>query len=59
MRVVLAGASNAIGSPLTRRLLAAGHEAVGITRSGTAADRLWDAGVRQARPSRAAGPDTP
>ena len=30
MRVLLAGASGAIGTPLTRQLIAAGHEVVGV-----------------------------
>src|SRR5918996_3785546 len=40
MRVLLAGASGAIGSPLTRQLIAAGHQVVGITRSQANAERL-------------------
>jgi len=40
MRVLLAGASGAIGTPLTRQLIAAGHEVVGITRSPANAERL-------------------
>jgi nucleoside-diphosphate-sugar epimerase len=31
MRVLLAGASGAVGAPLTRQLIAAGHQVVGIT----------------------------
>jgi nucleoside-diphosphate-sugar epimerase len=45
MRVLLAGASGAIGTPLTRQLIAAGHEVVGITRSRPNAERLRDAGA--------------
>ena len=45
MRVLLAGASGAIGTPLTRQLLTAGHEVVGITRSTATAERLRTAGV--------------
>ncbi|MER7457521.1 NAD(P)-dependent oxidoreductase [Micromonospora sp. NPDC126480] len=45
MRVLLAGASGAIGTPLTRRLLAAGHQVVGITRSQSNAERLRNAGT--------------
>jgi nucleoside-diphosphate-sugar epimerase len=37
MRVFLAGASGAIGRPLTRQLIEGGHEVVGMTRSNTAA----------------------
>ena len=40
MRVLLAGASGAVGTPLTRQLIAAGHEVVGITRSRANAERL-------------------
>ena len=45
MRVLLAGASGAIGTPLTRQLIAGGHEVVGITRSQANAERLRDAGA--------------
>jgi nucleoside-diphosphate-sugar epimerase len=45
MRVLLAGATGAIGTPLTRQLIAAGHEVVGITRSQANAARLRTAGV--------------
>ncbi|MEU5525518.1 NAD(P)-dependent oxidoreductase [Micromonospora chersina] len=45
MRVLLAGASGAIGTPLTRQLLAAGHQVVGISRSRSNAERLRDAGA--------------
>jgi nucleoside-diphosphate-sugar epimerase len=45
MRVLLAGASGAVGTPLTRQLIAAGHQVVGITRSETNAERLWNAGA--------------
>jgi nucleoside-diphosphate-sugar epimerase len=40
MRVLLAGASGAVGTPLTRQLIAAGHQVVGITRSPASAERL-------------------
>lgn len=46
MRVLLAGASGAVGTPLTRQLLAAGHQVVGITRSQDNAERLRNAGAR-------------
>jgi nucleoside-diphosphate-sugar epimerase len=46
MRVLLAGASGAVGTPLTRQLMAAGHEVVGITRSQTNAERLRTAGAQ-------------
>ncbi|MFI7425401.1 NAD-dependent epimerase/dehydratase family protein [Micromonospora sp. NPDC049836] len=45
MRVLLAGASGAVGTPLTRQLIAAGHEVVGISRSQTNAERLRRAGA--------------
>jgi nucleoside-diphosphate-sugar epimerase len=45
MRVLLAGASGAVGTPLTRQLIAAGHEVVGITRSQASAERLRAAGA--------------
>ncbi|MEU1684086.1 NAD(P)-dependent oxidoreductase [Micromonospora sp. NPDC005707] len=45
MRVLLAGASGAVGRPLTRQLIAAGHEVVGISRSPGNAERLRNAGA--------------
>jgi nucleoside-diphosphate-sugar epimerase len=45
MRILLAGASGAVGTPLTRQLIAAGHEVVGITRSQANAERLRNAGA--------------
>ena len=45
MKVLLAGASGAVGAPLTRQLLAAGHQVVGITRSTANAERLRNAGA--------------
>jgi nucleoside-diphosphate-sugar epimerase len=46
MRVLLAGASGAVGTPLTRQLVAAGHQVVGITRSQANAQRLRTAGAQ-------------
>jgi nucleoside-diphosphate-sugar epimerase len=46
MRVLLAGASGAVGAPLTRQLIAAGHQVVGITRSQANAERLRTAGAQ-------------
>ena len=46
MRVPLADASGAVGTPLTRQLIAAGHQVVGITRSQANAERLHNAGAR-------------
>ena len=45
MRVLLAGASGAVGTPLTRQLIAGGHQVVAITRSEANAERLWNAGA--------------
>jgi 2-alkyl-3-oxoalkanoate reductase len=46
MRVFVAGASGAIGRPLVPRLVAAGHEVTGMTRSEERAGELRDAGAR-------------
>jgi nucleoside-diphosphate-sugar epimerase len=46
MRVFLAGASGAIGRPLVPRLLAAGHELTGMTRSEESAERIRAAGAQ-------------
>jgi nucleoside-diphosphate-sugar epimerase len=43
VRVLLAGASGAVGTPLTRQLIVAGHRVVGITRSQVNAQRLRNA----------------
>src|ERR671939_1801402 len=40
MKVLLAGASGALGVPLTRVLLAAGHEVIGLSRTPGKRDRL-------------------
>jgi nucleoside-diphosphate-sugar epimerase len=40
MKVLLAGASGALGIPLTRRLVRHGHQVLGLTRSPAAARRL-------------------
>src|SRR5436309_964416 len=45
MKVLLAGATGAIGIPVTRRLLAHGHEVLGLTRDRSGADRLRARGV--------------
>jgi nucleoside-diphosphate-sugar epimerase len=45
MRILLAGASGAVGTPLTRQLIAAGHEVVGITRNPASAERLRAGGA--------------
>ncbi|MET0557864.1 MAG: NAD(P)-dependent oxidoreductase [Solirubrobacterales bacterium] len=45
MRVFVAGASGAIGTPLVRQLLDAGHEVTGMTRRPERAERLREAGA--------------
>ena len=40
MRVLIAGASGAIGRPLVAQLVAAGHTVVGMTRSDRGAQAL-------------------
>jgi nucleoside-diphosphate-sugar epimerase len=45
MRVFVAGASGAIGRPLVRQLLAAGHEVTGMTRSEERAEAIRAAGA--------------
>ena len=46
MRVFVAGASGAIGRPLVPRLVAAGHEVTGTTRSEERAEAIRAAGAR-------------
>ncbi len=46
MRVFVAGASGAIGRPLLSRLIAAGHEVTGTTRSEERAEAIRTAGAR-------------
>lgn len=46
MKILLAGATGAIGRPLVRRLVAAGHEVVGLTRKPDRARALDAAGAR-------------
>jgi 2-alkyl-3-oxoalkanoate reductase len=48
MRVFVAGATGVIGRPLVIRLLEAGHELIGSTRSAENAEGLRDLGVRPA-----------
>ncbi|HVY96291.1 MAG TPA: NAD(P)-dependent oxidoreductase, partial [Solirubrobacterales bacterium] len=45
MRVFVAGASGAIGTPLVRRLVAGGHEVTGMTRREERAERLRAGGA--------------
>lgn len=46
MRVLLAGASGAIGVPLIRALTANGHEVIGVGRTPASRDRLRSLGVK-------------
>jgi 2-alkyl-3-oxoalkanoate reductase len=48
MRVFVAGASGAIGRPLVPRLVAAGHEVMGTTRSERSAEAIRAAGASAA-----------
>jgi nucleoside-diphosphate-sugar epimerase len=48
MRVFVAGASGAIGRPLVSKLVAAGHEVTGTTRSEVRAEAVRAAGARAA-----------
>ena len=46
MKVFVAGASGAIGRPLTRQLVAAGHEVTGTTRREECAEEIRAAGAK-------------
>jgi nucleoside-diphosphate-sugar epimerase len=46
MRVFVAGASGAVGRPLMPKLVAAGHEVTGMTRSESKAEAVRKAGAR-------------
>jgi nucleoside-diphosphate-sugar epimerase len=46
MRVLLAGASGALGLPLTRRLIGAGHEVIGLCRDPARAPALMELGAQ-------------
>ncbi|MDN3242030.1 NAD-dependent epimerase/dehydratase family protein [Glycomyces tritici] len=46
MKVLIAGATGAIGSTLVTQLHTAGHDVLGLTRSHTGADRLAANGIR-------------
>lgn len=45
MRVLVAGATGAVGTPLVRRLVREGHEVIGTSRSPAQADRLRTLGA--------------
>ena len=47
MKVFVAGASGAIGRPLVRQLVAAGHEVTGMTRREERAEEIRAARVRR------------
>jgi nucleoside-diphosphate-sugar epimerase len=49
MKVLLAGATGALGVPLVRQLHSAGHEVLGITRSEAGATVLWNLGASSVR----------
>jgi uncharacterized protein YbjT (DUF2867 family) len=46
MKILLAGASGAIGMPLTRQLVARGHDVIGLTRRPEAAISLIAEGAQ-------------
>lgn len=45
MKIFVAGATGAIGAPLVRQLIAAGHDVVGLTRSEARSGELRNAGA--------------
>ncbi|WP_065375970.1 NAD-dependent epimerase/dehydratase family protein [Ensifer adhaerens] len=45
MKVFIAGATGAVGSPLVRALLTLGHQVTGMTRPGPGVDRLRELGA--------------
>src|ERR1700744_3206041 len=49
MRVFVTGASGHIGSPVVAELLGAGHEVVGLARSGDSRARIEAAGTESRR----------
>lgn len=46
MKVLVAGATGAVGVPLTRLLVSAGHQVIGLTRTPANAARLVELGAR-------------
>ena len=45
MKVLVAGATGAVGLPLVRALCTLGHQVTGMTRAGPAANRLRELGA--------------
>lgn len=45
MKILIAGATGAVGLPLVRALCALGHRVTGMTRNGTGVDRLRELGA--------------
>jgi nucleoside-diphosphate-sugar epimerase len=56
MKVIVAGATGALGTALVPKLRDAGHDVVGLTRSESGARRLWDAGVMSVQADLLDGP---
>ena len=52
MRVLVAGASGALGIPLTRLLVARGHSVVGLIRNPAGADGVRALGAEPMSPTR-------
>lgn len=48
MKILVAGATGAIGLPLVRAVATMGHEVVGMTRKGSSVDRLREVGAKVA-----------
>lgn len=46
MKILVAGATGVVGTPLVRVLCAAGHEVIGITRAGAGVDTLRGIGAK-------------
>jgi nucleoside-diphosphate-sugar epimerase len=56
MKVIVAGATGALGTALVPKLLDAGHDVVGLTRSESGARRLRDAGAASVQADLLDGP---
>ncbi|MES1987557.1 MAG: NAD(P)-dependent oxidoreductase, partial [Pseudomonadota bacterium] len=46
MKILIAGATGAVGLPLARALSTLGHQVIGMTRNGSGVDRLREIGVK-------------